>query len=119
MTLTLEYARNASTTGQIQKEILWVDNQPASTVYSGSLKLKRPRPNSLLEDWTSTNLTLEPGSSLYAEVAAHESLSFYANLGAFADLHQQLLPDSRPVTLEQSRRLTQVLLDRKLVKRLV
>jgi hypothetical protein len=48
----------------------------------------------------------------------HSSVGFYTNVAAFLNLHEELLPRVRSVTLEQSRRLTEVLFHNKLVRRL-
>lgn len=48
----------------------------------------------------------------------HDGANFYTSIGGFLDLHQEVLPNVRPVTLRQSRRLTEVLFRDKLVRRL-
>jgi hypothetical protein len=57
-------------------------------------------------------------STAAPSLSIHESAGFYSNIGSFLDMHERLFPNVRSVTMEQSRRLTQVLFQHKLVRRL-
>jgi hypothetical protein len=48
----------------------------------------------------------------------HESVNFYADMAAFLDLHQQLLPVVYELKPEESKRVTEILFKQKIVKRL-
>ena len=65
-----------------------------------------------LETITDTHAYRRAGKTL------HESVSFYADVAGLLDLHDKLLPVVYALKLEQSRRVTEILFTKKLVKRL-